>query len=247
MSDTVEAVQSGPVLRSVVLLEKAPTGIGEVLELLQPGVGAKLEGFPGNALTIAINGAEVTFEIVLEHLSAREFEYAVSQSPLRSRLEAAAGLHQGYLIISADGGGDVLATSELIANVTAMYADDPNGLAVWLPDADMATTDVMYTGDVSLRSAQTWFHTVAARLDENTAIAHTVGVRHLGGGDVQLRTTEDAAYAHRELRGAVATLLEQGVLPRPGVTAHVGGVPHVLTQAASVLGMGEVLELAPIA
>lgn len=87
---------------------------------------------------------------------------------------------------------------------------------------------------------------MAARMDETTAIAHTIGVPALGGRDVQLRTSAlDPANAFTELRSAVAGLLEERTLPAPGLTLVIGGQPHVLTPGTSQIGMGDVLDAVP--
>ena len=244
----VNAGPAGPVLRAVVLLRTTPPGVGAVLDLLLPDLSPQIRDLPLNRLTVTVNDVAVTFEVAAGPLVARELDYAVRQSPLRDLVQAAVAQHEGFLVLSADSGEDIFRASELLANVAATYAKDDNGLAVWPPEADHVTTDVMYVGEVAQRSAQTWFHTMAARMDETSSIAHTIGVHHLGGGDVQLRTSSlDPAGAHRELRGAVATLLEARTFPTPGTVVTIAGAPHVLTPASSVLGMGDVLEAVPTA
>jgi len=239
---------AGPVLRVVVLLEQAPANIAEALDLLMPEAAARIRDVPLKRLSVNVNGAPVEFEVSDGRLEAPELDYAVRQSPLRDRVAAAIARHGGYLVLSTPAGGDVFGVSDLLSNIAANYADDDNGLAVWLPDADHVTTDVMYTHEVEERPALTWFNTMAARLDEASSIAHTIGVRHLGGGDVQLRTSAlDPAAAHRELRGAVAGLLEERRLPAPGTAVVIAGTPHVLTPAPSAIGLGEVLEAVPAA
>lgn len=104
----------------------------------------------------------------------------------------------------------------------------------------------MYAGQVEARAAEVWFNTMAAQLDESTALAHSIGLRHLGGADVQLRMAGGSpADAFRELRSAIATLLEGSTLPAPGVTMTIAGAPFVLTPADSVIGLGAVLEAVP--
>lgn len=234
---------TGRTLRAVVLLAQEPGSLAEVLGAFFPDAAAAIGDLPLRQMGLNVNGVPMTFEIGAGPLVARELDYAVSQSPLRARVEDAVARHRGHLILSADDVADVFRASELLSNVVATYADGPDGLAVWLPDADHVTTDVMYVGEVSERMALTWFSAMAARLDATTALAHTIGVRHLGGWDVQLRsTTLTPADAHRELRAAVATLLEGETLPAPGAAVVIAGQPHVLTPAPSVLGLGDVLD-----
>lgn len=248
MSNTNDAsmVTKPAAVRAVVLLEKAPTEVGELLELVIPGVSAQLEGAPKDQLTIDINDVPLTFMAGTTPLVAQELDYAVSQSLLRERVQAAVARHAGYVVLSAAVNDDVFTASNVLANIAARYADDDNGLAVWLPDADHATTDVMYAGEVDQRPAQVWFNTMAAQIDASTSLAHTIGVRHLGGVDVQLRATSATpAQAHSALRDAVATMLEASTLPAPGMVVEIGSVPHILTPAQSMIGMGEVLDATP--
>ncbi len=239
---------TGPVLRVVLLLERPPAGVATVLQPLVPDIAAQIAGAPLNRLTVNINGVPLAFEVATEPLVARELDYAVAQSPLRDLVQAAVARHGGYLVLSAQSGADLLGAGELLAKLAARYANDDNALAVWLPDADRATTGVMYGGEALQRPAQVLFNTMGARLDEASAIAHTIGVRHLGGAEVQLRTAAlGPADAFRELRGAVATLLEARTLPSPGLVVTIAGAPHVLTSAVSVLRMGDVLEAVPVA
>lgn len=230
-------------LRTVVLLENAPRGVAGALDVLMPDVAARLGDALLNSLNIDVNGVPMTFGVVPEPIVARELDYAASQSPLRDHVQSAVSRHRAHLVLSVDATADVFEASDLLANVTARYADDDNGLAVWLPDADHLTTSVMFAGEADQRPALTWFHTMAARLDERTAVAHTIGVRHLGGIEVQLRAAGmSPADAHRELRGAVATLLEQRTFPAPGTVVSIAGTPHTLTPASSIIGMGDVLD-----
>lgn len=240
------AAPTGRTVRAVVLLAQPPATIGAVLDTLQPGAGARLQGVPLQAIDITLNGFVVGFALDAQPLVARELEYAVQQSPMRARVEDAVARHGGSLALSVAADADVFGASELLANVAATFADDANGLAVWLPDADLVTTDVLYAGQVEERSAQVWFQTMAARVDERSSIAHTIGVRHLGGTDVQLRSTRAPADAHVALRDAVATLLEARTMPAAGATIAIGGVPHVLQPAPSMLDMGEVLDAVPV-
>lgn len=247
MSDqTTNDGAAGPELRVVVLLREAPAGIGNVIELLQPGMAEKLEGFPLGSLNVVVNGVDIAFDLTREPLVARELDYAVAQSLVRQLVAPAVAEHRAYLVLSAKAGDDVFTAADVLTNVAAMYADDHNGIAVWLPDADRATTDVLYAGEVSQRSAQAWFNTMAMKADETTALAHTVGVTHLGGADVQLRSTAlDPAEAFDELRAAVATLLEARSFPTEGAVVSIGGRPHVLTPGVSLLRMGAVLDAVP--
>lgn len=232
-------------LRSVVLLENAPHNIGAVLDVLMPGMSAQLGDAPLDTISINLNGTPASFELVKEPLVAPELDYAVSQSPLRDLVGAAVAKHRAYLVISLQN-PDVFDASGMLANVTARYADDDAGLAVWLPDADRATTAIMYAGEVDERPASAYFNTMAARLDESTAIAHTIGVHHLGGAEVQLRSSAfDPATAFTELRNAVATVLEARTLPVAGLTLTIAGLPHTLVPAPSAIGMGDVLDAMP--
>lgn len=249
MSDATAttAEQTSRRVRAVVLLAQPPATIGEVLDVLQPGMGANIQGVPLQGISVAVNGFAVAFELDGQPLVARELDYAVTQSPMRALVEKAVAEHRGFLTLTVAADHDVFGASQLLANVTATYARDANGLAVWLPDADQATTDVLYAGEAAQRSAQVWFHTMAARIDDASSIAHTIGVRHLGGIDVQLRSTLAPADAHDALRDAVATLLEARTMPAAGATVVIGGVPHVLQPAQSMLQMGDVLDAQPVA
>ena len=243
---SIDHQPTGPVLRAVVLLDRQPSGVGSVIDVLLPDAAAAIGNLPLTVMTVDVNEVPVTFEIGSGPLSAREFDYAVSQSPLRDRVQAAAARHGGYLMLTAEVGNDVFHAANLLSTITAAYAADDNGIVVWLPDADLATTDVMYVGDVDRRPAHVWFNTMAARVDAATSIAHTIGVPALGGLDVQLRTSSlDPAGAFKELRSAVAGLLEARTLPAPGLTLVIGSQPHVLTPATSQIGMGNVLDAVP--
>ena len=243
---SVNQQPTGPALRAVVLLAHQPADVGSVLQVLLPEAAASIGNLPLNQITVVVNQVRVTFEVGSGPLAAGEFDYAVSQSLLRDRVQAAAAAHGGHLVLTAEVGDDVFRAASVLSNVTATYADSDNGLAVWLPDADLATTDVIYAGEVSRRPANVWFNLMAARMDETTAIAHTIGVPALGGRDVQLRTSAfDPASAYTELRSAVAGLLEERTLPAPGLTLVIGGQPHVLTPGASQIGMGDVLDAVP--
>lgn len=234
-------------LQSVVLLGSAPAGIGDALSPLIGDAGAQLPaGLP--QLTVDVSGVPVTFTLIGEPLVASELDYAVRQSPIRELLSASVAQHQAYLVITTPVQPDVFGASARLSNVTAHLADDDNGVAVWLPEADFATTDVLYTGEVDRRPAVMWFNTMAANLDESTAIAHTIGLQSLGGVEVQVRASgATPGDVFQELRGAVATLLEGSVLPAPGVAVTIGGAPFVLTPAASIIGLGDVLEAVPAA
>ena len=233
----------GRTLRAVVLLAQEPGSLAEVLEGFFPDAAAAVAGSPQRQLSVNANGIPMTFELGEGPIVASELDYAVSQSLLRTRVQHAVARHRRHLILSADDATTVFSASKLLSNIAATYADGPDGLAVWLPDADYVTTDVMYAGDVERRPALTWFNTMAASLDATTALAHTIGVRHLGGWDVQLRSsTLTPAQAHQELRAAVATILEGEELPEPGAAVVIAGQPHVLTPAPSVLGLGDVLD-----
>ena len=241
-----EQQPTGPVLRAVVLLAQQPSGIGAIVDVLLPEASAAIGDLPLNEITINVNEVSLTFELGSGPLAAREFDYAVSQSLLRDRVQAAAASHRGYLTLSAQVGDDVFRAANVLSTITATYADHDNGLAVWLPDADLATTDVIYAGEVDRRPAHVWFNLMAARLDATTSIAHTIGVQVLGGPEVQLRTSAlDPASAYKELRSAVAGLLETRTLPAPGLTLTIAGQPHVLTPAPSQIGMGDVLDVVP--
>ncbi|WP_454301533.1 hypothetical protein [Salana multivorans] len=152
----VNAGPAGPVLRAVVLLRTTPPGVGAVLDLLLPDLSPQIRDLPLNRLTVTVNDVAVTFEVAAGPLVARELDYAVRQSPLRDLVQAAVAQHEGFLVLSADSGEDIFRASELLANVAATYAKDDNGLAVWLPDADHVTTDVMYVGEVAQRGSTRW-------------------------------------------------------------------------------------------
>lgn len=221
---------TGPELRLVVLREQPYAGVGEVLDLLSPGGSAQLPDPNADTETMRLSGVDVTLQIGREPLAARELEYAVAQSPLKPRIEPAVARHGGYTAVSIDPGDDLFAGIHLLTNLGAYLADD-GGLVVWMPDADLVTTDVMYLGDLDERPAVLAFNTMAAKLDESTAIAHTIGVQQLGGIEVQLRsTTLGPGDAYQALRGAVAGRIEAQSLPKPGETLEIGGVSHVLTR-----------------
>ncbi|MDQ1130279.1 hypothetical protein [Microbacterium sp. SORGH_AS_0888] len=244
--DASGAPASAPVVRSVVLLRDAPAGMGAVVGSLMPDAGSRIGDAPLPRLTVTVNDVPVTFEISTAPIVARQLDYAVSQSPLRDLVQEAVAQHTAALVLSAASDGDVFRASELLAHVTAHYAQEPGGLAVWLPDADHATTAVMYAGEVAQRPAQVWFHTMAARMDESTSLAHTIGLGHLGGEEVQLRAAGlTPADAHRALRGAVATILEKRRFPAAGDTIELGGATFSLVPAVSVIGVGDVLDAVP--
>ncbi|PWD51340.1 hypothetical protein C8046_12390 [Serinibacter arcticus] len=223
-----------------------PASIGPILDQLMPDASSALGGLPLSQLSMDVNGVPMTFQVVAGPLAARELEYAVSQSLLRDRVRAAVQAHRGYLVLSADDVTDVFRASALLSDVTATYAASDAGLAVWLPEMDLATTDVIYAGEASQRPALTWFNTMAAAVDQATSIAHTIGLAHLGGQEVQLRSGAlGPADAYRELRSSVATVLESGTFPTPGSTLTVAGVPHMLTAGESEIGMGRVLDAVP--
>lgn len=231
---------------AVVLLTQAPAGVAELVGLLMPGAEAQMPAGV-QELTVDINEVPVRFEIVADKLTAPEFEYAVSQSLLRERVQAASDTHGAFLVLTADVGADVFKASFTLSNLAARFAADNNGLAVWSPDSDLATTDVVYAGEVDQRPALVWFNAMAARIDAETSLAHTIGLGYLGGTEVQVRsTTLSPADAYGELRGAVATLLESGALPAAGGIVQLGGVAHTLAPSPSVIGMGDVLEARPV-
>lgn len=241
-----EQQPSGRTLRAVVLLSEAHATIEPILDLLLPDVAKAMGGLPLAQVSMDVNGVPMTFQVVAEPLVARELDYAVSQSLLRERVQAAVQAHRGYLVLTADDVTDVFRASELFSNVVSTYADWEQGVAVWLPEMDLATTDVIYGGEAARRLALTWFNTMAAALDQSTSVAHTIGLRHLGGQEVQLRSGAlTPAQAYQELRSAVATLLEASTFPSPGSTLIIGGVPHTLAPGASVIGNGQVLEAVP--
>lgn len=231
-------------IRSVVLLSAAPTAIGDAVGVLTSGVP---DGLTGDAVTLNLGPAEVALSIVRERLDADPFRYAVSQSPIAARIEEAAAGHTAYLIVSAPAGADILQAAGVVADVTARFADEDNGLAVWLPDADFATTAVMYVGEYSEDPSQTWFNTMAATMDATASLAHTIGVAHLGGTDLQFVAPGlTPVVAYNIVRHVVAQHLADGEYPPAGFEITVGETTYALEPAQSVLGMGSVLSFVPV-
>ncbi|WP_243227678.1 hypothetical protein [Microbacterium sp. CIAB417] len=240
-----EPAQTGgqSVARIVILLRTLPAGIGEVLAPVAPTVAQSLHGAPVSRIEVTVNGVPVTFHLRSEPLRARELDYAVAQSPLSALVSEAVARHVAHLVVSVEAPTDVFDAHHVVSQLGAAFAQE-NGLAVWLPDADLATTDVMYVGEVSERPALNWFHTMAARLDETASIAHTIGLGRFGAPDVQLVSSVLApAEAHAALRDAVAGILEARRVPEAGDYVHVAGVASVLTPGQSRLGMPVVLDV----
>ncbi|MBK0421139.1 hypothetical protein JD292_03465 [Leucobacter sp. CSA2] len=242
----MNAIPAAPELRSVILLKRPFGDAAEALGLFVPDAASHIDDPTLRVVPTRVNGTPVTLELGDGPLRAQELEYAVAQSAQRSRLEPILAEHGGYVVVSVEAGGDLFENSDLLANLAAYYADDDNGLAVWLPDADYVATDVIYTNDMMDRSTLVWFNTMAAKLDESTAIAHTIGLGHLGGSEVQLVSNAlDPAQAYLGLRGAVADLLDGGALPAGGMTVAIDGAQYALVTGESKIGMGAVLNLVP--
>lgn len=230
-------------LRTVVFLKDAPSGVGEALRVLFREAADQIPAGLAQ-LTVNIGEAPMTLTLIAQPLAGPEFDYAVAQSPHSTELRSAVAVHNAYLLLTTPAEPEVFAASARLSTVTAYFAYDDNGVAVWLPDADYATTDVHYANAAGSRPAVVWFNTMAAMLDETTAIAHTIGLQSLGGSEVQLRkVSATPADTFRELQDAVATMLEGSALPAADMTLTIADTPHRLVAGTSEIGFGDVLEV----
>jgi hypothetical protein len=248
MTETPETPVPTPVPTSapdtVVLLRRAPERIGAVLALFSPDPRTVLD-VPGDRITTTINGHVVTVALVPAPLRSDHLAYALSQSPTKHLLADAVAGHAAHVTFTY-AGEDLRGAQLTLTMLTAYVADAEDGLAVFVPATDQLTTDVLYAGEAERNPALTWFNTMAARLDATTSVAHTIGLARLTGAELQLRSTAlSPGEAFRDLREGVAAVLAGDGELRAGGSLAVGGAPHVLTTAASVIGAGEVLDAVP--
>ncbi|TGO05218.1 hypothetical protein [Serinibacter arcticus] len=229
---------------TVVLLRRVPERIGAVLALFSPDPRT-VQDVPGDRVTTTVNGHAITVALTPAPLRSDHLTYALAQSPTKQLLADAVAGHAAHVSFTYEG-DDLRGAQPTLTVLTAYVADAEDGLAVFVPATDQLTTDVLYAGEAASTPALTWFNTMAARLDATTSIAHTIGLARLTGSEIQLRSTAlSPGEAFRDLREGVAAALDAGAELRAGDGLALGGVHHVLTPGASVIGMGDVLDVVP--
>lgn len=240
-------------LMAIVLLGTAPHSVGEVLADAHPILGERAEAQPElgrqTELTTTVNGHELRFAVAPPETS-ESFRLALSESLVRTRVEAGAADHRSTVVVSTPVGAgiDPYAAHELLSYLAAGLLDRDDATAIWLPHQGQVTTDVLFIGELERRSAHTWFRSMAMWLDQGAGTSHafTEGLGAFGSLDVQWSgVTLPPQEAWTALRTAIADLLEARTIPTPGLSLEVAGVRHVLVAGTDLARGTPVLDLVP--
>ena len=213
---------------AILLLDHEATSVLPFAKALGASNGLP-EDVPLPRLGMNVIGVRLDLSVFAAPLQSKLLDFALANSPVRSILEPAVAAHRSHLLVLA-AREDPFRVQQALTPVVATLASGDGVTAVLLPHQEAITTDVLYAGETQQRPALTWFRTNAAAHGDGMAAAFTRGLWALGGTDVVLwRVPCEPAQAFRELRGAVATLLEAGRLPREGDVMSVAGASYALT------------------
>lgn len=141
------------------------------------------------------------------------------------------------------------AGQKLRSDVLGLLARLDTVAAEFLPDQEVTTTRVLYSGDLESGVALTWFGTTAMWMDDERTVsgAFTRGLQTFGMPEVQLTELPWQPFQTRNaLRSVVASVLTQHRALQPGIEFELGpGAPMVLIEQPDVITGEPALRIVP--